>query len=644
MSVAGGLPRLVSRSAAALAGLGLLLLGSGPAFAVGDDSVRIDHAEAHNGVVEVLVSIPGEAAAAVSGSDVAISLDGRAIDARVSRVTTGDVARSAILVVDASNSMRGAKFKAATDAVTAYLATAPSDVSIGMVAFAGDVTATHEPSGDRTGLLNVLKGLPLQQGTSVYDALEKALAMAAAQPDGFRSLVVLSDGADTASEATLSDVVTDAVESDVVVDVVSLGGAKANVNSLIQLAERTSGRVIEAGAKDLGAVLSWEAESLQQQLLASVDLPSGISGDTDITVTVDYPGGQASATAVIDVGTATERTGQTSEAAGEVVAKPLISGPMLLVAAALLFVGLAMLLWQILSGATGREAAAKKRLEAYFGKEGQATSGWTTSTPALKDSAVAAADRVVSHDLDAKISRRLTGAGSGMTSGEWVLTHAGIAVGTAVVLTLLSGFAMGFLGFLGGLILPWMWLARRHRKRLAAFNAQLAETLDLISGGLQAGLSMPQAVDTVVQQGSEPMVGELRRALVEQRLGVDITDALENVGDRMESDDFGWAVIAMRIQREVGGNLAEILRTVSETLREREYLRRQVRSLSAEGRISGYILTALPLLVFAYMIMVNRPYVAVLWTTFVGWLLLGVALVMLAIGSWAMRKLSTVEI
>ena len=88
------------------------------------------------------------------------------------------------------------------------------------------------------------------------------------------------------------------------------------------------------------------------------------------------------------------------------------------------------------------------------------------------------------------------------------------------------------------------------------------------------------------------MAGELRRALVEQRLGVDITDALESVGERMDSEDFGWVVMAIRIQREVGGNLAEILHTVADTLREREYLRRQVKALSAEGRLSGYILAA----------------------------------------------------
>ena len=159
---------------------------------------------------------------------------------------------------------------------------------------------------------------------------------------------------------------------------------------------------------------------------------------------------------------------------------------------------------------------------------------------------------------------------------------------------------------LGGIVLPWIYLKWRHRRRLSAFNAQLAETLGLMAGGLQAGLSLPQAVDSVVREGNEPMAGELRRALVEQRLGVDITDALEGVGERMESEDFGWVVMAIRIQREVGGNLAEILHTVADTLREREYLRRQVRALSAEGRLSGYILAGLPV-VHLHLHAVRQP-------------------------------------
>ena len=165
----------------------------------------------------------------------------------------------------------------------------------------------------------------------------------------------------------------------------------------------------------------------------------------------------------------------------------------------------------------------------------------------------------MSADLETRISQRLSGAGSALTASEWVLVHVGVVFVGGLVGLIMGGVPLSILGLILGIVLPWLYLKFRHGRRLSAFNGQLAQTLGLMAGGLQAGLSLPQAVDTVVREGHEPMSGELRRALVEQRLGVDITDALDGVAERMESDDFGWVVMAVRIQREVGGNLAEIL-------------------------------------------------------------------------------------
>ena len=115
-----------------------------------------------------------------------------------------------------------------------------------------------------------------------------------------------------------------------------------------------------------------------------------------------------------------------------------------------------------------------------------------------------------------------------------------------------------------------------------------------MSGSLAAGLSLTQSVDTIVREGSEPVASEFKRVLVETRLGVPLEIALEGVAERFESKDFDWVVMAINIQRQVGGNLAELLDTVAATMREREYLRRQVASLSAEGRLSAWVLSVLP--------------------------------------------------
>ena len=130
----------------------------------------------------------------------------------------------------------------------------------------------------------------------------------------------------------------------------------------------------------------------------------------------------------------------------------------------------------------------------------------------------------------------------------------------------------------------------------------------MLAGSLQAGYSLPQALDTVVREGQPPMSVEFNRALVESRLGMPVEDALEGIGRRLSSQDFSWVVMAVRIQRDVGGNLAELLMTVADTLRERERLRRQVKVLSAEGRLSGWILGGLPIVFFAYLAL-TEPHV-----------------------------------
>ena len=149
---------------------------------------------------------------------------------------------------------------------------------------------------------------------------------------------------------------------------------------------------------------------------------------------------------------------------------------------------------------------------------------------------------------------------------------------------------------------------KRSRRR-KAFSSSLPDTLQLMSGSLAAGLSLAQSVDTIVREGTEPISSEFKRVLVETRLGVALEDALEAVGERFESKDFAWVVMAIKIQRQVGGNLAELLDTVAATMREREYMRRQVAALAAEGKLSAWVLGGLPPAFMLYLLVTNREYV-----------------------------------
>lgn len=140
------------------------------------------------------------------------------------------------------------------------------------------------------------------------------------------------------------------------------------------------------------------------------------------------------------------------------------------------------------------------------------------------------------------------------------------------------------------------------------------------------------------------MAGEMRRVLIEQRLGVDIEDALEGIAERMSSKDFSWVVMAIRIQREVGGNLAELLNTVADTLREREYLRRQVKALSAEGRMSAWVLGGLPIAMTVFMLLFRPDAIRPLYTEPLGLLMIVAAIVLLGLGFTVMSKLVKVEV
>ncbi|MGN0063993.1 MAG: type II secretion system F family protein [Nocardioides sp.] len=628
--------------AAACAAALAVLSVAGPASAT--DGVNIDHVQSDKGEGTLLLAVDGlpDGASPDLGS-VEVEVDGEPVDATARTIEggAGDVERASVLVVDASLSMnKDGKFDAARQAVGTYLATTPGDVQVGLVSFASGVHDALLPGPDREAISANLAALTLEKDTAVHDGI--VAGVEALGTEGARSLVVLSDGADTSSEASLDDATKAAVDAGVVVDVVSLDPQER----LTSLAEATGGQVIEADPASLESAFASQAAALSEQLSIDFSVPDDVPRGSQVRVTVTAGGEEYTDSALVALNGKKSKADLVDNTLSSFTSgKPLVSTPLMLAGAIALFLGLGGVLWISITGPGKAKGSAL--VDQYF--SGGSTGGGRRAagkaeTPGLKDTAVSLASKAVNQDLETKISQRLTGAGSGLTASEWILVHAGIAVGAGLLGWLLKGAPLAVLFFVLGVIGPWVFLSLRHSRRLSAFNAQLAETLGLIAGGLQAGLSLPQAIDSVVQEGNEPMAGELRRALVEQRLGVDIADALDGVGDRMESQDFAWVVMAIRIQREVGGNLAEILHTVADTLREREYLRRQVRALSAEGRLSGYILTALPILVGIYMALVNPEYASLLWTTTAGVIMLAIAVALLGIGSLFMSKLAKVEI
>src|ERR1039457_6594850 len=249
-------------------------------------------------------------------------------------------------------------------------------------------------------------------------------------------------------------------------------------------------------------------------------------------------------------------------------------------------------------------------------------------------------------DVGPGLAERLDLAGIRSKPAEWVLVGGGGGAALAVALTVLFGNALVAI-VAGGLV---GWLAMRFaltfliKRRRTGFATQLPDVLQFVAGSLRSGFSLAQGLDAVVREGNQPAAGEISPALAGARVGVDLEDALDTLADRMESADLRWTGIAIRIQREVGGNLAEVLGNTVATMRDRASLLRHVKGLSAEGRLSAYILVALPLGVGGWLFLTSRSYVRPLYSTVPGIGMLVFFVVLIVVGSLWMRKTVKVEV
>ncbi len=199
--------------------------------------------------------------------------------------------------------------------------------------------------------------------------------------------------------------------------------------------------------------------------------------------------------------------------------------------------------------------------------------------------------------------------------------------------------ALGLIGIVPPAVLNFL-----ASQRIRKFTAQLPDCLQLLASSLRAGFSFLQGVEAVAQEVSDPMGAELRRVIVEARLGRPVEDALDDCARRMKSPDFDWAVMAVNIQREVGGNLADLLQTVSVTMVERERLRRDVKALTAEGRMSAIVLGCLPPGLAMVFYATNPGYIRVLFTHVGGQIALGCAVFAMVVGFLWMKKVVDIKV
>lgn len=324
---------------------------------------------------------------------------------------------------------------------------------------------------------------------------------------------------------------------------------------------------------------------------------------------------------------------------------------MLILAITLIFLGLFLLLAVLLGLATRSDRQSgrlERRLRDYTVQPANVTPDTAAGARGeLTRRTVDAADKVVrSRGLEESLGNMLQAASLTLRPAEWLLLHIGITIGSALVFWLITSLnpVAAVVGMAIGLVLPYAFISIKTARRRAAFRAALPDMLQMAAGSLAAGHSLMQAIESVTRNTDGPMADELNRAMVETRLGAELEDSLNAVATRMNSFDMAWTVMAIRIQREVGGNLSEVLLRVGETMRERERIRRQVKALSAEGRMSAYILAALPIVFTIYLVLFRPEYFGVMVSNPLGIAMLTMGVGLLVAGIFWMRKLVRVEV
>jgi tight adherence protein B len=285
------------------------------------------------------------------------------------------------------------------------------------------------------------------------------------------------------------------------------------------------------------------------------------------------------------------------------------------------------------SGAIAADAAEKTRKKAKRKKDRKDIDPFATLSADVEDKR-----------FTMKVQRDLARANLKLRVGEYYYIRIGASLALGVILFVLRDPISGVIGFVLGYFLPRFWVGRRISGRLGAFNKQLPDTIVLLSNSLRAGSSFLQSIELVSREGAAPMSEEMGRVVREVNLGLGMEEALQNLVRRIKSDDLDLMVTAIGIQQQVGGNLAEILDTIAFTIRERVRIKGEINTLTAQGRISGYLVAFLPIGLGAALNAINPAFMAPLFTETIGRILIGVGAVMMTIGFLAIRKITDIKV
>jgi tight adherence protein B len=542
-----------------------------------------------------------------------------------------------VLLIDASNSMKGAPIQGAMAAARAFLGKRAKDLPVAIIAFNPEQTELTSFTTDGAKLAESVATLPaLGEGTEIYDTLILASKTVANQGLRRATVVLLSDGTDIGSEAGRAEAIAELDAANVRVLSVGLDSYQYDPETLKALAQRTSGTYVEtATPAELAPVFQQIGNRLSSEYLLTYRsvLPPQVEANVRAAV------------AGLPAATATYTTPELDLAARGTFEQnwvdDAIVSPYLMVF--VIISVLALLVFAVFTGVDVRSRSVRKRMAQYV------------NVPSEDESRVRRAEVA---GMLAERAQRSVGERrwwltferdvelAGFTASATTLAGWTVMAGVLTSIVVAAVF-QSVVGLLAGLVAPLvlrMLVKRRISKIRSSFAEELPDNLEVLAGALRAGHSLIGAMGVMVDGADEPSKSEFRRVLQDEQLGVPLDDALMVMSRRMDNLDVEQVAIVTRLQREAGGNTAEVLDRVVENIRGRQELRRLVRVLTAQGRIARYILTAIPVVLLLFFFSVNPVWLEPLWDTNVGRFALGMWVIMLVGGWFAIKKIVEIEV
>lgn len=559
----------------------------------------------------------------------------------VARAVSAEAAASddlkVVLALDVSGSMRGAPLAAAKEAAAQFINEMPAGVEMSIVAFGNSPSLSAEFTNDKQTLLVAISLLTARGETALYDGVNTAATLLGSEDEAGRTIVLLSDGGDTVSSRSLEDAAESLGGLGAAFYAVELQSPENDSEALQALATAAGGRVIPA---DDPAALEALFGQIASELLSSyrlvftsesfertnLNVQARVAGSVvgGSTRAVDFPsatvaiapdpGSVPVAGELVDPDPAplpAPRRGTTIELSWlETSTASWMGAGAIFLAFAIVFTTIS------LRPRLPRASRGRSTLTMEPRGRGQAK---RTALTVIAESATSLADQTLnSGDRFKRVNATLERAGVALRPGEFLVMLVSGALAAAAIGFLLVNAAVALgMAAVVFLLVP-TWLTSKAEKRSALFNEQLGDTLQLMSASMRAGYGLLQAIDAVAEEAPSPTAEEFQRIKIETHLGRDLDDSLKAVAERVSSEDFRWVAEAIEIHRQIGGDLAEILDAVNETIRDRNKIRRRIKSLSAEGRISAVILSLIPIVLIFVIAIINPAYIGELPETGLG--------------------------